>query len=228
MGTVSEKEAVPIVFRAIISFMALLKVKNLHILNLPPLNIEVNAGECLAITGDSGCGKSLFLRALADLDPNQGEIFLEDTPLSAYDPWEWRTKVGLLPADSSWWLATVKDHFPGEGVSFYQKLAAIGLPADIFDSPTHLLSSGERQRLSLLRLLRNKPTVLLLDEPTANLDPNNSSLVERLLTKYLQIKNGALIWVTHDINQANRVASRHLHFSNQSIREITSHEGESV
>ncbi len=200
--------------------MSLFSIKKLQILDIPPFDLDLAAGECLSITGDSGCGKSLLLRALADLDPNPGELFLEDKPSSSYLPWQWRRHVALLPSESSWWLAKVGDHFPGDGANLYLQLAAIGLTADILNAPTHRLSSGERQRLSLLRLLRNKPKVLLLDEPTANLDENNSTLVERILRKYQQVNHSVVIWVTHDRSQAARVAHRHLRLSHHGVSEV--------
>lgn len=200
--------------------MSLFTVKDIQILDMPPLSLELNGGECLAVTGDSGCGKSLFLRALADLDPNPGELFLHGKPASAYPPWQWRRQVCLLPSESSWWLAKVGDHFPNQKTSLYQQLAELGLTADILNSPTHRLSSGERQRLALLRLLQNSPTVLLLDEPTANLDENNSALVERILKAYQRAHDSAIIWITHNRDQARRVAGRHLRFSHNEVNEI--------
>ncbi|PLX47633.1 MAG: ATP-binding protein [Desulfobulbaceae bacterium] len=197
--------------------MTLFSIQNLHILDSAAIRLDLCRGDCLAITGPSGSGKSLFLRALADLDPHDGEIRLEGKPLESYAPWQWRRQVGYLPAESSWWLARVADHFPGQAVHLYQQLAEVGLSADIIKSPPHRLSSGERQRLSLLRLLQNQPRVLLLDEPTANLDHQSSALVERLLQTYRSTHGCVLLWVSHDREQAARVANRHLHFSRQGV-----------
>jgi ABC-type iron transport system FetAB ATPase subunit len=72
------------------------------------------------------------------------------------------------------------------------------------------LSSGEKQRLALLRLMVNRPRVLLLDEPTANLDPENVTRVEKLVAAYLRREGAAVLWVSHDPEQTRRVAQRRL------------------
>jgi len=71
------------------------------------------------------------------------------------------------------------------------------------------LSSGEHQRLALLRLLSNRPKVLLLDEPTANLDPVNAQRVEKLLEDYRTQQKSSFLWISHDTQQIQRVAARH-------------------
>jgi putative ABC transport system ATP-binding protein len=72
------------------------------------------------------------------------------------------------------------------------------------------LSSGERQRFALLRLLANRPRVLLLDEPTANLDPDNVIRVEKLVATYMAAEGAGVLWVSHDPLQTTRVARRTL------------------
>lgn len=184
----------------------LLQIKNLRRLMLGPLSLAVDAGDCVCITGASGTGKSLLLRALADLDPHEGQVWLGSRPCSVMPADEWRTAVGLLPPESSWWLPGVLEHFH-DGMPVV--LDHVGLTTAILDMPVTQLSSGERQRLALLRLLANRPRVLLLDEPTANLDRDNTQRVEGVITDYRREHDAAVIWVSHDSEQVRRVANRH-------------------
>jgi UDP-glucose/iron transport system ATP-binding protein len=183
----------------------LLQIKELLLHLLGPVSLSLCAGECLCITGPSGSGKTLLLRALADLDPHEGEVWLQDVPAHAISPPQWRKQVGLLPPESGWWLRTARAHFPAE-----QSIAParLGLDEELLDHPVGRLSSGERQRLALLRLLANQPHVLLLDEPTANLDADNTLRVERVVAEYRRQRPAAVIWVSHDPAQVTRVATR--------------------
>jgi len=183
----------------------LLEIKELRRLMIGPVTLAVAAGECLCIAGPSGTGKSLLLRAIADLDPHDGEVMLEGVPASEIAPDVWRARVGLLPPESSWWRPLVRDHFC-DGVPV--PLEHIGLSASILDQPVARLSSGEKQRLALMRLLSNRPRVLLLDEPTANLDPENTRRIEAVIAEYRRTRQAAVIWVSHDRQQVARVADR--------------------
>lgn len=184
----------------------LLQIKNLRRLMLGPVSLAVDAGECLGISGPSGTGKSLLLRAIADLDPHDGEVLLDGVRCQDLTPVQWRTRVGLLPPESCWWLPRVVDHFHN---GLPVPLEALGLAPAILQEPVLRLSSGEKQRLALLRLLTNHPRVLLLDEPTANLDPANTRRVEAALDEYRRAHSAAVIWVSHDQAQIARVAGRH-------------------
>lgn len=176
-----------------------------------PISVKLDVRECVVVTGPSGSGKSLFLRALADLDPNEGDIRLGSTLRQDFAPAQWRRRVGLLPAESHWWASTVGEHFPAyDGMQMFSEL---GFERGVLDWSVARLSSGERQRLALLRVLANQPRVLLLDEPTANLDKTNVRRVETLINGYVGDNNACVLWVTHSKSQARRVADRVVQFS---------------
>ncbi|MBD3161268.1 MAG: ATP-binding cassette domain-containing protein [Candidatus Eisenbacteria bacterium] len=183
--------------------MSRLRVVGLRFRGFGPFDLAVEAGGCLGLFGPSGAGKSLMLRAIADLDPHEGEVFLDDTPASTLEGPAWRRRVGLLPAESRWWTDRVGAQFPAGGRDW---LDPLGLPADALDWEIRRLSTGERQRFALARLLGNRPEALLLDEPTSSLDPENVERMERVLHGYREETGAALVWVSHDRGQLERVA----------------------
>jgi len=183
----------------------LLQINRLRRLMIGPVTLVVDEGDCLSVSGASGSGKSLLLRAIADLDPHEGQLLLQGEPATDMPANAWRTRIGLLPPESSWWLPQVKDHFHN---GMPVPLDHIGLSGDLLEQPVARLSSGEKQRLALMRLLSNRPQVLLLDEPTANLDPINTGRVEAVIAEYLRAYQAAAIWVSHDPEQVARVANR--------------------
>jgi ABC-type iron transport system FetAB ATPase subunit len=181
-----------------------------------PLQLQVAPGECVTLAGASGSGKTLLLRALADLDPHSGEVRLGSEDACSLPPSQWRRKVGLLLAESPWWHERVGEHFPaGYGDDF--QLAALGFAPAVLGWQVLRLSSGERQRLALLRLLALQPAALLLDEPTANLDPENTARVEQLVSDYRQRWRAPVLWVSHDAQQRDRIADRQLTISAEGI-----------
>ena len=129
----------------------------------------------------------------------------------------WRRLVGYLPAESGWWADQVGAHFkaPAEAVPLVE---ALGLAAEALDWPVARLSTGERQRLALARLLANKPRVLLLDEPTSGLDEAATERTETLLKQRLA-QGCALLFATHYRDQARRLARRCLHVDHGTVRE---------
>lgn len=179
-----------------------LKIVNMGIHTCEGIQLEVSAGQCIGLTGPSGTGKTLLLRALADLDPHQGEVWLDGVCRSDIPAHQWRRKVGLLPAESAWWHDKVRPHL--QAVS-PEALQALGFDNTVLDWSIRRLSSGERQRLALLRLLDHHPRVLLLDEPTANLDSVNRTRVETLLNHYRQDQRAIILWVSHDQDQLQRL-----------------------
>jgi ABC-type iron transport system FetAB ATPase subunit len=173
-----------------------------------PFDLSVEAGGCAAITGPSGSGKSLFLRMIADLDDHQGEAWLDGEAQSHTPPAVWRRKVAYVAADSGWWADTVADHFRPEQMDAVRALAMrLGLAPALVDGPVARLSSGERQRLSIIRALAGEPPALLLDEPTASLDEASTAALEAVLAERLAA-GAALVLVTHNPAQAVRLGTR--------------------
>jgi ABC-type iron transport system FetAB ATPase subunit len=170
---------------------------------LGPIDLHLTAGECLALSGPSGSGKSRLLRALADLDPALGGVQLDGRDRLLFSGPEWRRKVGLLPAESGWWHERVGDHFERVDKVLFNQL---DLELNCLEWEVNHLSSGERQRLSLIRLLSQQPEVLLLDEPTANLDRHNIERVETLIESWRNTHHAAVLWVSHDPEQRRRIA----------------------
>ena len=186
-----------------------LAVKDLAIGQIGPLDLSITAGETVGLSGPSGAGKSRLLRAIADLEPHSGQCWLDGEPQHAMSAPTWRRQVGLLPAESRWWQTTANDHLPATLPAAIEDWAEIlGLTAALRTRPIDRLSSGQRQRAALLRLLAHQPRVLLLDEPTANLDAENIARVERLLADYIDRAGASALWVSHDPSQRRRVAER--------------------
>jgi len=182
-----------------------LQVTDLHIHAVGPIHLSIAAGACVGLAGPSGSGKSLLLRAIADMERHDGSVFLDGEAQERVAAPQWRRQVGLMPAESAWWFDRVGDHFARSDTSAWQRM---GLDEKMLAWPVSRLSSGERQRLALLRVLANRPKVLLLDEPTANLDEVNAARVEALILAFRREAGAAVLWVGHQPAQLRRVADR--------------------
>jgi putative ABC transport system ATP-binding protein len=195
----------------------ILQVRDLRTDLLKPASLSLSAGECIAVRGHSGAGKTLLLRAIADLDPNEGLVRLADRDRSTIAGPEWRRLVGYVPAEPGWWADTVGEHFT-HWTAALALVRDLGFPEDAKAWPITRLSTGERLRLALVRGLMVGPKVLLLDEPTAALDPASVAAVESLIAARMRA-GLAVLWVTHDAEQAKRVAHRLLVVEGGQVRE---------
>jgi ABC-type iron transport system FetAB ATPase subunit len=170
------------------------------------VDLDLYAGETVCLSGQSGAGKTLLLRAIADLDPNHGEVLLEGVPRDRFSGPAWRRRVTFCAAESAWWGARVTDHF----ADAMREADEFALAAEVAGRAIAELSTGERQRLALWRALRVGPKVLLLDEPTAALDAAATRRIEATVRRYLAERGAAALWVSHDAGQIARIADRHL------------------
>lgn len=184
------------------------------------VSVSVAAGEILAITGPSGAGKSSFLRLLNRLDePTGGRVLLRGTDFSSISPPLLRQTVGMVMQSANLFAGTVRSNLlfgpaqRGETLDeerVGELLREVGLP-DYADRDVASLSGGEAQRVSFARTLANRPKILLLDEPTSALDDETARGIERLVSDIAAKSDMACLIVTHNAQQASRVAPRTLY-----------------
>lgn len=186
----------------------MLRIENLKAGDLPPLSFKLADGECLAVEGPSGAGKTRLLRAIADLDPAAGQVFLDGAERREMTGFGWRALVRYVAAEPAWWSDTARAAFPGGAPPqrMERLFDALGLHVAMLDRPLALTSTGERQRMALARALVDEPRVLLLDEPTAALDAGNAALVEELI-RYQILSGRVVVLVSHDGGMIGRLAT---------------------
>jgi putative ABC transport system ATP-binding protein len=196
------------------------------------VSFRVAAGGVFTVLGPSGSGKSTLLRCLDRLvEPSAGRVLLDGRDASELPVQELRRRVGMVFQTAALFDGSVLDnvlygprlrddragraeraagdtgaaHAQAEGL-----LRRVGLPAAFCDKPVTELSGGEAQRVSLARALANEPEVLLLDEPTAALDPTASQLIEDLLLQLAADTDLTFVFVTHNLAQARRIGDHGL------------------
>jgi len=184
----------------------LLRMESVGRTGLDPVSLDLDAGTCCVIMGPSGAGKTLLLRAVADLDPHVGETYLAGHACSAMPGPRWRRQVTYVAAEPGWWDDHVAPHMevPTEAVALARRL---DLPDDVMAAEVARLSTGERLRLAVIRALIQTPSVLLLDEPTAALDQHAAEKMSDLLIERRDA-GLALLIVTHDLGLADRMADQ--------------------
>lgn len=200
-----------------------LTIQNLRFLSNGPYSLDLAKGECCGINGVSGIGKSQFLRAIADVLAHEGECVLESTPCLSMSPQDWRKKVALVAPESFWWYDTVGPHFGVESADdpyFCHLLERLGFSLDALQWQISRLSTGERQRLSLIRTLITNPKVLLLDEPTSGLDRKMAAEVEDIVAMRCDKKESSCIWVSHDLEQLARLSGRCFQLNREALVEM--------
>ena len=165
-----------------------------------------------ALLGPSGSGKSTLLRLLNRLaDPDAGVVRFHGTDVRELDPLDLRRRVGLVPQLPAPVPGSVADNvcfgprLEGREIDPEGPVRLAGLDPSFLDRDASRLSVGEQQRVMLARALALEPEVLLLDEPTASLDPTATGAVEDALRGLHDV---SLVLVTHSRDQADRLTER--------------------
>ncbi|WP_032120588.1 ABC transporter ATP-binding protein [Clostridium amazonitimonense] len=189
---------------------------------LKNINLSIKQGEFIAITGASGSGKSTLLHLLGGVDnPSSGKVIIDDVDIYSLKEKELsifrRRKIGfifqfynlipVLTAEENILMPLLLDN-KKEDKEYIDEIFTI---LDLKNRKNHLpseLSGGQQQRVSIGRALAYKPSIVLADEPTGNLDSKNSKEIVELLKFSVKKYNQTLILITHDINiarQADRI-----------------------
>lgn len=178
--------------------------------------LDIRRGEVLALVGPSGAGKSTLLRLLNFLEhPTAGRIIYQGHAFNGNAPLLVRRQVTTVFQRPMLLKASVHDN-----VAYGLRLRRLRVDGQVHDilarvgleqmahSSAHKLSGGEMQRVALARALVIDPAVLLLDEPTANLDPYNIGLIEEIVRQHNRERGTTVVLVTHNVFQARRMADR--------------------
>ncbi len=168
-------------------------------------------GNLYNIIGPSGAGKTSLLRLLNRLDsPTEGEILYQNNPLESFPTTQLRKDISLIFQEPYLFPGTVgsnlefsKSDCTEEGIKFH--LEQVGLDPQFSGKDVSELSAGEKQRVAIARSLILKPEVLLLDEPTAALDPTSSRTIEQLILSLMDEFGLTVIMITHNPEQAKRM-----------------------
>ena len=182
------------------------------------IDLKINSGEKVAVVGKSGSGKTSLIMLMAGLEqPTSGEIIFDQQPISTFNEDELadirKKKIGIV--FQSFYL--IPNYTALENVSLILEINGIdnskqkaeelliqfGLKDRLHHFPTQL-SGGEQQRVAIARSMAVKPKLILADEPTGNLDSENSQMISNLLFEYANKNQSSFVLVTHDLKFAEK------------------------
>ena len=182
------------------------------------IDLKINSGEKVAVVGKSGSGKTSLIMLMAGLEqPTSGEIIFDQQPISTFNEDQLadirKKKIGIV--FQSFYL--IPNYTALENVSLILEINGIdnskqkaeellvqfGLKDRLHHFPTQL-SGGEQQRVAIARSMVVKPKLILADEPTGNLDSENSQMISNLLFEYANKNQSSLVLVTHDLKFAEK------------------------
>lgn len=209
-----EKQKVPEIEFVNVSKIFHQQGKTLQVLH--HINGKVEKGSIVTIIGPSGSGKSTII-SLCNLlkTPDEGKIYIQGSEIREWEIQALRRKVGIAFQSAPMMNGTALENLSlpvklqGKSLENPQKyMDYVGLSGDLLTREAKELSGGQRQRLSLARTLVNEPDILLLDEVTSALDSISAHEIEQLILRINRERSTTILWVTHDLSQAERVGDQ--------------------
>ncbi len=197
-------------------------------------HLSIRAGELLSILGPNGAGKSTLLRLLHFLEPpDEGKVSFGGQVINYPAPINVRRKIAMVFQRSIMFNRSVRENISyglnirgkAEDTKIDKILVRFGLK-ELEKENARVLSGGEIQRVALARALILEPELLLLDEPTANLDPSNAALIEAIINEVRGKRRTTIILVSHNVSQASRLADRTAMIFSGKVIEVV--EGENI
>lgn len=204
---------------------------------LDHVSLTIAAGERLGLVGPSGSGKSSLLRIIARLDRcDEGSITFRGEPVSGDAIPPFRRQVLYLPQRTPLLAGSVRKNLqvpfrlasarqPYQESVVAELLDDFGKPISMLDQSADSLSGGEQQIVALIRAMILDPVILLLDEPSASMDPRSTQLLEQQVMKWQQRERPdaesarSLVWTSHDADQIERMTTRVLRMDHGAIRD---------
>lgn len=180
---------------------------------LDGVDVEIERAGITVVLGPSGSGKTTLLRLCNRLTvPSHGSVRYGGEPLDQFDPLALRRAVGMVFQVPTPFAGSVRDNLlvavsNASDAAMVAALEDVGLERSFMSRDAQALSGGEAQRVCLARTLLTEPAVLLLDEPTSALDIDARLAFERAVRRIADAGT-SVVWVTHDLEQAQRVADR--------------------